>query len=150
MRGVLKVFFILIAGPLFLFTACSKNNAEADTSTAVPNVTVNVSININSPDFSALTNVGGVAYINNVGYRGIILYRLASNMITAFDRTCTYDLPNTGGVVYALSGSAAECADCNSIYNLGDGSVNTGPTTLGLKEYKTFFNTSTGILTITN
>jgi hypothetical protein len=150
MKGILKVFFIFITGAPLLFTSCSKNDAEADTSTAVPSVTVNVAININSAPYTTLKNVGGIAYITNVGYRGIILYRAATNMITAFDQTCTYDLPNTNGIVYAQSSGTAQCSDCSSIYNLGDGSVATGPSTLGLKEYKTIFNTNTGVLTITN
>lgn len=149
MRIFSKNSFTILCGFALLFTACSKNNDEY-TSSSVPNVSVNLSININTSAYATLASIGGIAYLTNVGYRGIVLYRLSNSSILAFDRTCTYDLPDANGVVYALTNGTAVCADCNSIYNLTDGSVNTGPTTIGLKEYTTSFNATTGVLTITN
>ena len=144
------MLFVFVAAPILLINACSKTNNETDISTAVPYVAVNLSINIRSSSYATLATVGGVAYLTNVGYRGIVLYRLSTSTILAFDRTCTYNLPDAGGVVYALTNGTAQCVDCSSIYNLSDGSVNTGPTTIGLKEYTTTYNTVTGELTITN
>ena len=150
MKRISKNSFIaFITGLILVFSACSKNNSD-DTSSAVPTVAVNLSINVNSSSYTTLAQVGGIAYLANVGYRGIMLYRLSNTTIMAFDRTCTYDLPDAGGIVYALTNGTAMCVDCNSIYNLYDGSVNTGPTTIGLTVYPTTFNPSTGLLTIKN
>jgi Rieske Fe-S protein len=147
MRRTVKIFLVALSGVILLFTACSKNDAD-DTSTAVPNVTVSLSVNANS--YNTLATVGGVAYISNAGYRGIMLYRASKTSILAFDRTCTYDISDANGIVYALTNGTATCPDCGSVYNLSDGSVNTGPTTIGLKQYTAAFNPNTGALIIIN
>lgn len=147
MRRKLSNFIFILLGMLLGFTACNKKD---DTSSEVPNTTVNLSININTPAYNSLANINGIAYISNEGYRGLILYRYSSTTILAYDRTCTYDLPDGNGIVSSLSDGTATCADCGSVYNLNDGSVYSGPTTLGLKKYNTSFNSNTGILVITN
>ena len=150
MKKNLKGYTTFIAVTVLLLNSCSKTNTATTTSGSVPTVAVNLSINVKSSTYTTLQTVGGVAYLANVGYRGIMLYRLSNSTIMAYDRTCTYDLPDAGGIVYALTNGTAICQDCNSIYNLYDGSVNTGPTTIGLKVYATSYNQSTGLLTITN
>jgi nitrite reductase/ring-hydroxylating ferredoxin subunit len=149
MREILKRFILFIAGFFLFLSSCTKTN-NTDSSTVVPNVTVSLSLNINTSAYTSLTPIGGVAYLTNVGYRGILLYRLSAGTIMAYDRTCTYDLPDAGGIVYAQTNGTAICVDCGSAYNLNNGSVNAGPTTIGLKVYNASLNTSTGILTITN
>lgn len=149
MKKLLGGIFVFTAGLLLLFAACAKSNSQ-ESSSAVPNVTVNLSININSSGYTALGTVGGVAYLANVGYRGILLYRFSSGTIMAYDRTCTYDISDVNGIVNAQTNGTAICFECNSTYNLNNGSVNGGPTTIGLKVYTTTFNSTTGALTITN
>lgn len=148
MKRTLRNLFIALSGIILLITSCSKDNAEADTSTNVPTVTVNMDINISA--YNTLAATGGTAYIANAGYRGIVLYRYSYTTILAFDRTCTYDLPDASGVVYALTDGTAICPECNSAYNLYNGGVNSGPSTIGLKGYHTAFNPKTGSLIITN
>lgn len=138
-----------MAFSILLITSCTKNNSDYSSS-AVPNETVNLTLNINSSAYASLATVGGIAYLTNVGYRGILLYRYSSNTIMAYDRTCTYDIADAGGVVYAETNGTAVCVDCGSAYNLNNGSVNAGPTTIGLKVYITTYNASTGVLTINN
>lgn len=149
MKRTLRNFIFTLSGVLLLFTACNKDESD-DSSSNVPYVAVNVTININSSAFNTLTKVGGVAYLTNVGYRGIVLYRYSVTSITAFDRTCTYDLPDANAIIYALNNGTAECPDCGSIYSLYDGTVNIGPTTIGLTRYTTAFNINTGLLAIAN
>ena len=148
--GYLKNLLFAAAGVTLLLTACSKGS-NPQGSSAVPNVTVNLSININNAPYTALTTVGGVVNLTNVGNRGIILFRLNATTITAFDRTCPYDISNNNGIVGAQSNGTGLCIDCGSTYNLGNGGVNTGPSTIGLKQYNTSsFNATSGALTITN
>jgi nitrite reductase/ring-hydroxylating ferredoxin subunit len=134
-------------GLLFLLNACGKGNSDY-TSTAIPYVAINITMNANT--YPSLAPVGGVAYLSNVGYRGIMLYRLSASTIMAYDQACTYDISNTSGIVYAQTNGTALCLECNSVYNLNNGSVNTGPTTIGLTVYPTTFNPTTGVLTIKN
>jgi Rieske Fe-S protein len=145
----LKVYiaFLLFSAPLFL-NSCSKGiNPEA--STPIPNVSVNLNININSAPYTTLQTVGGVAYASG-GYRGLLLYRLTSSTIMAYDRTCSYDLSDNNGIVQSQTNGTAICLECESTYNLYNGNVNTGPSTIGLKSYKVSFNTSSGLVTVTN
>ena len=149
MKSIAGGVFVLISGIILFFAACSKSNSQ-DSSSNVPYVAVNLSININNSNYATLAPVGGIAYLVNVGYRGIMLYRLSTTTIMAYDRTCTYDISDANGIISAESNGTAICPECNSIYNLSNGSVNTGPTTIGLKVYTTTYNATTGILTITN
>lgn len=130
------------------FNSCSKGD-NPEGSSNVPNVSVNVSININTAQYNSLTKVGGQAYVSG-GNRGLILYRENSSTITAFDRTCPYDLPDPNGIVQAQTNGTAICIDCGSTYNLTNGSFTTGPTTIGLKQYNVSFNQGSGSVTITN
>lgn len=148
-EGALKILLVFITGSIFLFSSCSKGNNPGG-SGPVPNVTVNVSININNSPYTGLGTIGGVIYLANVGNRGILLYRLNSSTIMAFDRTCTYNISNTAAYVQAQNNGTAICLDCSSTYSMASGGVNSGPSTIGLKVYNTTFNSTTGALTITN
>lgn len=132
-----------------LFAACSKGPDPTTTSSNVPNVAVSLSININNQPYQTLQHVGGQAYASG-GNRGIILYRVSSTQILAYDRTCTYDLPDAGGIVQGQTNNTAICLDCGSQYYLSNGGVASGPTTIGLKQYKVSFSLATNIATITN
>src|SRR5580658_8136689 len=87
-RLFLMSILVMATGNLLLFSACTKGNST-DSSSPVPNVTVNISINTNTSPYTGLKTVGGVIYLANVGYRGILVYRLNSSTIMAFDQTCT-------------------------------------------------------------
>ena len=143
-----KSGFALFIGSLLLLSACNKDNTTY-TSSSVPSVTVNISININSSLYTALLTGGNTLYLTG-GYRGIVLYRLNVSTIMAFDRTCTYNISDAGGIVYSQNNGTAVCIDCGSTYNLANGNVISGPSTLGLKTYNVSFNSSTGAVTITN
>jgi hypothetical protein len=148
MKKLARSIFIFIAASIWLFSACSKgNNPEA--SSNVPNVSVNVSININTSSYNELNKIGRESYASG-GYRGIILYRKDANTVMAFDRTCTYDLSDANGIVQAQTNGTAICLECGSTYSLYSGAVNVGPSTIGLKIYSTNFNSASGALTITN
>lgn|SRR6185312_7052064 len=138
----------LLLLPIILIMSCSKSS-NTDGSSNVPNVSVNVSFNITTAPYTALTTVGGVLYLTG-GYRGIMVYRLNSNTIVSYDRACTYNISNAAAIVTPQNNGTAICTDCGSTYAISNGSVNTGPSTIGLKAYTTTFNTNTNIVTIVN
>jgi hypothetical protein len=147
----MKKLVVFVFVVVWLFASCSKSASTSTTgSSNVPTVTVNTTFNINSSNYSTLATVGGVVDLVNVGYRGILVYRLSTTTITAFDRTCTYDISDANGIVYAQTNGSAVCLDCNSTYNLTNGGVDIGPSTIGLKQYTVNFNPSTGVVIITN
>ena len=145
----LKQYMLLrVATGLLLLNSCSKGiNPEA--STAIPNVSVHLNININSSPYTPLQNIGGIVYVNG-GNRGILLYRRDANTIMAYDRTCSYDLSDNKGIVDSQNNGTAICLECSSTYSLYNGNVNTGPSTIGLKSYSDSFSPGTGQLTVTN
>jgi nitrite reductase/ring-hydroxylating ferredoxin subunit len=148
-----KTLVAFYAALALLGAGCSKNSAQMNESSPVPNVSVNVSININNNAYSGLKTVGNVVYLTNVGNRGILVYRFSasgSQQIVAFDRTCPYDLPDNGGIVFSQYNNTAVCQDCSSTYDLTNGNVVSGPSTIGIKQYNVSFNASTGAVTITN
>jgi Rieske Fe-S protein len=149
MKKILKNILFSATSSLLLLTACNKTNST-DSSSAIPYAAVNLTLNVNSSAYTSLTPVGGVAYLTSVGYRGIMLYHINAGTILAFDRTCSYDISDVNGIVYAQNNGTAICPDCNSTYLLANGNVNTGPSTIGLTEYHTTYVQSTGVLTITN
>ncbi|HSY75983.1 MAG TPA: hypothetical protein VK890_03955 [Bacteroidia bacterium] len=142
-----KGLFVFVISACWLLSCSKGNNPEA--SSNIPNVSVNVSININTSPYTGLTKIGGEAYVSG-GYRGIILYRKDANTIMAFDRTCSYDLSDANGIVQAQTNGTAICLECGSTYSLYSGAVNVGPSTIGLKVYNTTFNLASGAVTITN
>ena len=131
-----------------MLSACSKGT-DPDTSTNVPSVSVNLSININNAPYTTLQTVGGQAYATG-GNRGIILVRASSSSIVAFDRTCTYDQADANGIVQGQTNATAICLECGSQYNLSNGGVASGPTTIGLKQYATIFSPAVNIVTVKN
>jgi hypothetical protein len=53
--------------------------------TPVPNIPFDRTIDLNLPSYSDLNGVGGYAYIDNVGSRGVIVYRRAIDEFIALD-----------------------------------------------------------------
>lgn len=127
----IKIFFVLVL--LFaLQTKCKKDDQ------AVPNVPVDITIDLNGIEYSALNAVGGYIYITG-GARGILIYRKSIDEYMAYDRNCTYK-PNDdcARVEVTSSGITALCSCCNSEFLITDGSVMTKPATLPLKQYQTY------------
>jgi len=144
----LRNILLFIVGTTWLFSSCTKGY-NPDASSNIPNVTVNLSANINSAGYTGLKTVGGQAYATG-GYRGIVLYRLNASTIMAFDRTCSYDLSDANGIVQAQTNGTAICLECSSEYNLANGNVVVGPSTIGLKAYNCTFYPSTGAFIVNN
>ncbi|MDD5569733.1 MAG: hypothetical protein PHD97_01100 [Bacteroidales bacterium] len=131
MRSFQFFRIVLITLIFILFsTNCKKDNT-------VPNVSVDVVIDLNSVDFSVLNNIGGWVYLGNCGayQNGIIVYRRSIDEFKAYDRTCTYKPSGSCRVTVESSGIIAVDSCCGSKFILTDGSVNQKPATAPLKEY---------------
>lgn len=125
----------LMALAALLTTACKKEQAVA-----VPLVSVDISINLNLPEYNALQVVGGWAYVIG-GSEGLIVYRKSTDEFSALDRHCTYQSAEQCRVTVDDSQvMARDTSCCHSAFLLMDGSVVNGPAALGLKRYNTTFN----------
>jgi len=137
---------ILLANLALLFlilNACQGDNQED-----VPFRTVNIDINLSSPDFIALNGVGGFVYISG-GVKGIFVSRKSFDEYVAFDRNCTFNAQD-GCVVSADSSGffLEDRACCGSRFSFDQGNSINGPATRTLRIYRTFITGTT--LSITN
>ena len=134
----LRIFLPLALLGSLLLTGCKK-----DKNVNVPLVAVDISININLPEYNALAVTGGWAYING-GSQGLIVYRKSPEEFVAMDRHCTYR-PEDLCRVYVddsqiIARDTVSTNACGSAFLLLDGSVINGPAVPGLKLYNTTFN----------
>ncbi len=83
----MKVRIILCSLFLLISYACVKNKYHP-----VPNLALDVTIDINLPSYINLTGVSGWAYVNG-GSRGVIVFRRSQDEFLAFDRHSPAD-PN--------------------------------------------------------
>jgi len=121
----------LFLATLILFFSSCKENADHP----VPNLPVNIYINLNLPAYQSLNNPGGWAYVNG-GSKGIVVYRNFDNFV-ALDRHTTYQ-PDSAcaiGEVDDVNFFSINDPCSTSKYNLLDGTVTNGPAQWGLRQY---------------
>src|SRR5262245_22342964 len=110
------VLLTAVAG--LLMAGCDK-----DDPTGVPPVAVDISVNINLPEYINLQAPGGWAYLTG-GSRGLLVYRKTQEEFVAMDRHCPYQPENLCRVFVDESGVIArDSVCCHSAYLLIDGSV---------------------------
>ena len=74
---------------LMFLVSCHKNNQNP-----VPNIPVDITIDLGLPSYYSLQGVSGYAYVNG-GSRGIIVYRKSLDEFVAFDRHSPKDVEGT-------------------------------------------------------
>ncbi len=128
---------------LFLLSACNDDAV----SPAIPNVPVNIQLNVTSLQYPELRRDGGYVYLSG-GYKGILLVRQNAATYLAFERACTY-MPTEPCAQVEVDESNLFIVDdcCGSQFNFS-GQVTSGPAAYGLKQYATALSGS--ILYITN
>ena len=129
-------------GILFLFSACRDRNRDR-----VPDVPVNIAININQPDFFNLTVPQGWVYITG-GSRGIIVYRKSDTEFVALERHSPYQPEDNCAVTVNDDGAIITDPCSDSKWLITDGTIVQGPTAFPLVAYSASY--SNPILYITN
>jgi hypothetical protein len=106
-------------------------------------------INLSLPDYVALRVDGGYKLINNIGVRGVIVYRVDSKNFHAYERNCSYH-PNEAGSTVSVHSSNLYLQDfsCNSTFNFEQGQPTGGPAWRPLRQYHT--DVTGSVLTITS
>lgn len=128
-KYLFQVFLIM---SLFTITGCKEENQNP-----IPNLPVNLYINLSLPAFQTLNHPGGWAYVNG-GSKGIIIYRNFDNFI-ALDRHSTYwpDSACSIAEVDSINFFVINDPCSSSQYSLLDGTVVKGPAQWGLRNYYT-------------
>lgn len=115
-----------------LLCSCSKEKEST-----VPNVPVNLRLDLDDPANFQLNSVGGSMTIIG-GNRGIIVYRRGLNEFSAIERTCSYQSTDTCAYVSIDSTiSTVGCHCCGSRFQLLDGAPIKGPANASLRLYQT-------------
>lgn len=130
------------------FLGCKKDSNSPN----VPYVPVDYTISLSLPSMSGLNQVGGYAYLNNLGYKGIVVFKFNADTYIAFDRSCTYQ-PTEGChkiEIDATNSFVANCACCESKYSMDGGLVLKAPASRSLTRYKVEVLTSLYSLRISN
>jgi hypothetical protein len=144
LRLIIKSSIVVLSLFSVLVLSCDKNKSQ------IPNVYVDIYIDLTDPLYSDLQVPGNFVYITG-GVNGIILYRSSMDEFNAFERTCPYD-PDCGKVtVDESSYTAIDTVCCGSEFTLlNDGMVTQGPSQFPLKSYYCSYDLNSNILHITN
>jgi len=126
-RILLGIFLCLLLG-------CGKNENP------IPKTYVNFYIDPNSVSCLDLNYYGGHMYFTG-GVNGVVVYRLGGWEFTAFDRACPHDWEDPEAyVIVEDDGITLRCRKCQSLFNILDGGVITGPSKFILRQYYTKFD----------
>lgn len=138
-----RLIFFLVT--LTTLASCGKNRENP-----VPNIPLDITIDINLPSYNGLQGVGGYTYVTG-GSKGIIVYRKSIDEFIAFDRHSPADINGTcTQPLYPSSTNFLELIDScnNATFSLYDGSPIEN-CEFGLRQYATQFN-GTNLLRIYN
>jgi nitrite reductase/ring-hydroxylating ferredoxin subunit len=129
-RILILVIFVLGA------ISCGKDR------NTIPNVLVDISVNINNPGYISLQVPGGYMYFSG-GSRGIVCFRTSTEEFMAYDRHCPYEPENSCGILSVQSDNVTmKCGCCASTFSLYDGSLQSGPAINPVRRYSTSFDGS--------
>ena len=86
----------------------------------VPDVYVNITINLELPQYIALKSINNALLIPNEGYadNGVVIYRYSPDEYLAFDATCPQHIETSWAITLDENGYAgtATCTHCNTSY----------------------------------
>ncbi|HXP49320.1 MAG TPA: hypothetical protein VN922_05165 [Bacteroidia bacterium] len=150
-RGSLLASLLVVAIILLLpGGGCKKET----TCNGVPNVSVNISLNLNSGQYSQLIPPGNSEPVSGgYSYNGVLVYHFTQNQFYAYDCTCPYDGSSNAKAIIAISSPSslyAVCPVCGSSFLLSSGSPNKGPSTCPLKAYNTSYDQVNNIVYVQN
>lgn len=126
----LIVFFLC---SIALLASCRESRISR-----VPDVPVNIAININQPDFFNLSVPSGWVYVTG-GSRGIIIYRNSPTEFIALERHSPYQPENSCAVIVNPDNVIISDPCSESQWLIMDGTIIKGPTSFPLKTYQTSY-----------
>lgn len=153
------IFLVLAAGLVFALSNCKKDKGGQQ-QIEIPNVPVNITINMGLPKYLGLQQQGNWVYEPG-GVKGIVIYHHYDDKFYALERNCPYQPFDSCAVVsvetnntflrcghYKSDTDTTWIPCCNSFYSLEAGYLINGPSRWSLKNYH--ISKSGNILVISN
>lgn len=139
--------FLTILFLTFLFVSCS--SSSPDNNDNLPNIPVNVTLSLNSPQYQNLLVPGGWVYAQG-GIKGLIVYNFNNTEFAAFDRACPHiSVSDACSQMIVESSIKMVCPCDDSEFNILNGAPLTLGITVGARTYHAVL-VSSSTLTITN
>lgn len=127
---------------VIIITVCTvslSNCRNIDDEHTVPDVVVNIDIDVNLPQYNNLNFIGGWIYLEG-GYNGILVHRSTSDFIAAYDRQAPFQVNDYCRVIVDSNGVTCTDTCSGSQWLLLDGQLVKGPAARPLKPYATVFD----------
>ena len=140
----MKQFFLFAS--IILLTACSRNNSDENCKYLV-NAEVNVSVNMNLPEYNQLQFTSNSVYIANQGNKGVIVINVGSGFRAWDAADPNHEQSACSLLTITGANAVCGCVDANT-YSLFTGGPIGKQLPCGLKEYRV--NVSGNSLHITN
>lgn len=148
MKTILTCLLLLIA-----LSGCKKddNNPVNNNNPFLNPPIVDISLNLNLPEYNSLKFPGNSVLINNRGIKGIVVYNLNNNLYTAFDLSDPNHVPN-GCSRMEIEGIVATCPCANedgmNSYDIVTGQHQNDENAYPMQQYRSV--RSGDVVTITN
>ena len=127
----LRLLFIVT-----LLTACSADDSNNNCNLLL-DVNVNVTVDLNLPQFNQLNFTGGVAYVSGQGNGGIYLIRVNNQTILAWDGADpNFSLSNCSIMTLDGTNVSSSCNGGNEFSLFTGGPVGNNPPPCPLKPYR--------------
>ena len=104
----------------------------------IPYTIVNEDILLTNLQYLNLSNMGGYVYLNEAGYRGLIIYHEGNDVYRVFERACSYDpRSDCGPVEVDQSTLFMKHTCCSSTFDF-HGNPTGGPASVDLLQYSAY------------
>lgn len=135
----LKLGILLsLCSMLLVNLSCNKKKkkVQQEANHPVPYLPIDVTIYPNNPSYFPIQSIGGWVYQENVGIRGVIIYRKSNEEFVVLERSSTH-LPDNPAARVKVMGNNFDLIDTvsNSKWRIFDGQVLQGPATWNLRIY---------------
>jgi len=138
MKKINNIIFPLVLTLILIAGSCDKQTAHE----TIPNVAVDIYIDVNSTLYVQLNTIGGWLYLTG-GYKGVLVYRISEDEFVAYDRTCPYDpYVIESRLEMDMGNLIVVDTVCKSKFVILDGSIIEGPATVPMKRYRTTYDGS--------
>lgn len=134
---------LLLIALITTFFSCGSSD---DGNTILPNVPVNVTLNLNLPAYQDLLINNGSVFVSGHGIKGIIVFRFSANNILAWEAACPHISPNQCSTM-VINGVKMVCGCDDSEFSILDGAPLSG-TPFPARQYRAVRAGNT--ITITN